>query len=195
MKRPPGEQSTCHPSPAPDRSTTFEPSACATYMTWSPVRFELKAIRVPSGDHDGYSPPSVSGSARSPVPSGRITERLPLAPAKAISEPSGDHAGDKPAATRRCSVPSAFMTQISGSPLRSDRNAMRVPSGDHDGSKSGPGECVSRVRPVPSASMAHTSSKLSNAIRPDSDMDPPPLPGPEPSDVAGAVRSCDSGPP
>src|SRR3989442_15391807 len=87
------------------------------------------------------------------------------------------------------------MTQISGSSLRSDRNAICVPSGDHEGSKSGPGECVSRVRSVPSALMVHTSSKLSNAIRPESEeseMDPPPLLGPEASDddVAGVGSSA-----
>src|SRR6266508_3662813 len=61
------------------------------------------------------------------------------------------------------------MTQISGSPLRSDRYAICVASGDHAGSNSGPGECVSRVRSVPSALIVHTSSKLSNAIRPESE--------------------------
>ena len=70
------------------------------YMTWSPVRFELKAIREPSGDHDGYSPPSVWGNTRRPVPSGLITDR-PARPEKAISDPSGDQAGDRPAASRR----------------------------------------------------------------------------------------------
>jgi len=83
------------------------------------------------------------------------------------------------------------MTQISDSPLRSDRNAIRVPSGDHDGSNSNPGECVSRVRSVPSASMVHTSSWLSNAIRPDSELDPPPLLGPD----AAAVVTLTGAPP
>src|SRR4249919_4185048 len=84
------------------------------------------------------------------------------------------------------------MTQISGSPLRSDRNAICVPSGDHDGSKSGPGECVSRVRSVPSALIVHTSSKLSNAIRPESE-DPFPLLGPGAADavVDGDELSCE----
>jgi hypothetical protein len=85
------------------------------------------------------------------------------------------------------------MTQISDSPLRSDRNAMRVPSGDHDGSNSNPGECVSRVRSVPSASMVHTSSWLSNAIRPDSELDPPPLLGPDAA--AAAVVTLTGAPP
>src|SRR5207244_4942672 len=94
IERPSGDQSTCHPSPARDRSSTFEPSACAMYITWSPVRFELKAIRDPSGDHDGYSPPSVCGRTRRPVPSGLITES-PSGPAEAITDPAGDQAGDR----------------------------------------------------------------------------------------------------
>jgi hypothetical protein len=69
-------------------------------MTWSPVRFALKAIRDPSGDHDGYSPPSVWGRTRRPVASGLISER-PARPEKAISDPSGDQAGERPAASRR----------------------------------------------------------------------------------------------
>src|SRR6266511_4093307 len=172
-------------------------------MRWSPVRFELKTIRVPSGDHDGYSPPSVWGSVRRPVPSGRITVMIPLdplGPAKAISEPSGDQAGDKPSVSRRCSVPSTFMIQISGSPLRSRRNAMRVPSGDHDGSKSSPGLVVSLLRPVPSASTTYTSmapwAPAEKVIRSDSDLDPPPLLGPNASDAdaAGDGRSSDRRP-
>src|SRR5204863_6483243 len=59
------------------------------------------------------------------------------------------------------------MTQISDSSPRSDRYAICVPSGDHDGSNSNAGECVSRIRSVPSALIVHTSSWLSNAIRPE----------------------------
>src|SRR6266498_2168122 len=59
------------------------------------------------------------------------------------------------------------MTQISDSSPRSDRYAICVPSGDHDGSNSNGGERVSRVRSVPSALIVHTSSWLSNAIRPE----------------------------
>src|SRR6266571_1787660 len=133
MDRPSGDQSTCHPSPAPTGPTTFEPSTSATSMRWSPVRFELKAIRVPSGDHDGYSPPSVLGSCLSPVPSGRIRVMIPLdplGPAKAISAPSGDQAGASPRVKRWWPDPSACMSQISESPLRSERNAIVSPSGD-----------------------------------------------------------------
>src|SRR5512132_37226 len=59
------------------------------------------------------------------------------------------------------------MTQISDSSPRSDRYAICVPSGDHDGSNSNAGECVSRVRSVPSASIVHTSSWLSKTMRPE----------------------------
>jgi hypothetical protein len=44
------------------------------YITWSPERLELKAIRVPSGDHDGYSPPSVFGTRCCPEPSAFMIE-------------------------------------------------------------------------------------------------------------------------
>src|SRR5919197_5231333 len=208
MKRPSGAQSTCHPSPTPDRSTNSEPSALTMDMTWSPVRLELKAIRVPSGDQDGYSPPSVWGRRCCPEPSACMSEspehRSPrpgghsTSPglAYAILDPSGDQAGDRPAVSRRCFVPSAFMTQISGSPLRSDRNAMREPSGDQDGSKSSPGLVVSLLRPVPSALTTYTSiapwAPAEKAIRPESDMDPPPLlvPAASDADVVGDGRSC-----
>src|SRR5512132_434930 len=59
------------------------------------------------------------------------------------------------------------MTQISDSSPRSDRYAICVPSGDHDGSNSNAGECVSRVRSVPSALIVHTSSWLSKTMRPE----------------------------
>src|SRR6266550_2657291 len=59
------------------------------------------------------------------------------------------------------------MTQISDSSPRSDRYTISLPSGDHDGSNSDAGECVSWVRSVPSALIVHTSSWLSNAIRPE----------------------------
>src|SRR5712691_8398618 len=83
------------------------------------------------------------------------------------------------------------MTQISDSSPRSDRYAICVPSGDHDGSNSNAGECVSRVRFVPSALIVHTSSWLSNAIRPWSEDRAPPL-GPDASEAAvdGDERSC-----
>src|SRR5262245_33644950 len=61
---------------------------------------------------------------------------------------------------------------------------MKRPPGDNDGSNSGQGECVSRLRSVPSALMIHTSSWLSKAILPDSEESetgPPPVPGPEAS--------------
>src|SRR5215475_4226791 len=61
---------------------------------------------------------------------------------------------------------------------------MKRPPGDNDGSNSGQGECVSRLRSVPSALMIHTSSWLSKAILPDSEeseTDPPPVLGPEAS--------------
>src|SRR6266571_738273 len=170
MDRPSGDQSTCHPSPAPTGPTTFEPSTSATNMRWSPVRFELKAIRVPSGDHDGYSPPSVLGSCLSPVPSGRIRVMIPLdplGPAKAISAPSGDQAGASPRVKRCWPDPSACMSQISESPLRSERNAIVSPSGDHVASKSGQVEWARRVRPVPSAFMDQTSWRLSKTMRPE----------------------------
>ena len=61
------------------------------------------------------------------------------------------------------------MTQISYSSPRSDRYAICVPSGDHDGSNSDAGECVSRVRSVPSALIVHTSSWLSKTMRPERD--------------------------
>src|SRR5215468_5907789 len=54
---------------------------------------------------------------------------------------------------------------------------MKRPPGDNDGSNSGQGECVSRLRSVPSALM-------SKAILPDSEeseTDPPPVLGPEAS--------------
>src|SRR5512132_1686759 len=59
------------------------------------------------------------------------------------------------------------MTQISDSSPRSDRYAICVPSGDHDGSNSNAGECVSRVRSVPSALIVHTSWWLSKTMRPE----------------------------
>src|SRR5262245_43171539 len=73
---------------------------------------------------------------------------------------------------------------------------MCVPSGDHDGSNSGHGERVSRVRSVPSAWMTHTSSWLSNTIRPESEeseIAPPPPLGPEVtvSEAAGDGLACD----
>jgi hypothetical protein len=70
------------------------------YMTWSPVRFELKAIREPSGDHDGYSPPLGVGpdpEAR-PVPS---DHRESFGTGEAISDPSADQATERPAVNRR----------------------------------------------------------------------------------------------
>src|SRR5437867_1981294 len=47
---------------------------------------------------------------------------------------------------------------------------MNRPSGDHAGWNSGPGERVSRLRPVPSALMDQTSWKLSKTIRPESEV-------------------------
>src|SRR6266508_530223 len=61
MERPSGDQSTCQPSPTLERSTTREPSTSTMDIKCWPTRLELKMIRFPSGDHDGYSPPSVSG--------------------------------------------------------------------------------------------------------------------------------------
>src|SRR6266511_539425 len=113
MERPLGDQSTCHPSPTLERSTTWEPSTSTMHITWSPVRFELKAIRDPSGDHDGYSPPSVFGTRCCPEPSAFMIEspehkgprpggqRMSPGLAYAILKPSGDQAGDRPAANRR----------------------------------------------------------------------------------------------
>src|SRR6266496_1506298 len=63
---------------------------------------------------------------------------------------------------------------------------MKRPSGDHDGSNSGQGERVSRLSPVPSALMDQTSWKVLKTIRPDSEdseMESPPLLGPEASGV------------
>src|SRR6266540_2565233 len=129
-------------------------------------------MRSPSGDHDGYSPPSVCGRRCWPDPSAFMIE-IPLGKpgdAYAIFEPSGDQAGERPRASRRWPDPSAFMSQISESPLRSERNAIRVPSVDHVASKSGPGDRVRRVRPVPSALMDQTSWKLSKTMRPESEV-------------------------
>src|SRR6266540_673717 len=182
MERPSGDQSTCQPSPTLERSTTREPSTSTMDIKCWPERLELKAIRFPSGDHDGYSPPSVSGTRCCPEPSAFMIEspehRGPRpgghgwSPglAYAIFEPSGDQAGERPSASPRWPDPSAFMSQISGSPLRSERNAIRAPSGDHVASKSGPGDRVRRVRPVPSALMDQTSWKLSKTMRPESEV-------------------------
>src|SRR5262249_11236801 len=145
------------------------------YMRGSPERLALKAVRLPSGAHDGYSPPSGWGRRRCPDPSAFMTaiQLLPEAPragAYAIIEPSGDQVG-KPLSrvSRCCPDPSALMTQTSGCPWGSDRYAMKRPPSDNDGSNSGQGECVSRLRPVPSALIIHTSSWLSKAILPDSE--------------------------
>src|SRR5438093_9042890 len=62
---------------------------------------------------------------------------------------------------------------------------MKRPSGDHVGSNSGQGDRVSRLSPVPSALMDQTSWTLSKTMRPESDeseMDPPPLLGPDASE-------------
>src|SRR6266545_1837030 len=163
-------------------------------------------IRFPSGDHDGYSPPSVCGRQCCPEPSAFMIEipvhRDPrpggqfISPglAYAILEPSGDQAGERPRVSRCWPDPSAFMSQISESSLRSGRstrNAIRVPSGDHVGSNSGQGEWVRRVRLVPSALMDQTSSKLSKTIRPESEDRSPSLgPGASEAAVDGDGRSC-----
>src|SRR5215217_1995650 len=108
MECPSGDHCTCHPSPMRDRSTRFEPSRSTMCITWSPVRLELKPIRLASGDHEGYSPPSVFGTRCCPDPSAFMIE-IPLnggygscpGLAYAIVEPSGDHAGEIPAVSRR----------------------------------------------------------------------------------------------
>src|SRR6266496_6379593 len=101
IERPSGDQATFPPSPTLERSTTREPSTSTMDIKASPERLELKAIRLPSGDHDGYSPPSVLGKRRRPDPSEFMTaiELMPEGPppgAYAIMEPSGDHAGKPP---------------------------------------------------------------------------------------------------
>src|SRR5262245_24826063 len=53
---------------------------------------------------------------------------------------------------------------------------MTRPSGDNDGSNSSHGRWVTRVRPVPSALMDQTAWELSKTIRPESEVDPSPLP-------------------
>src|SRR5881296_2637986 len=83
------------------------------------------------------------------------------------------------------------MTQIADSSPRSDRYAICVPSGDQEGSNSNAGECVSRVTSVPSALIVHTSSWLSNAIRPESEDRSPPLAlGASEAAADGDGRSC-----
>ncbi|HEY3072598.1 MAG TPA: hypothetical protein VGJ46_07245 [Candidatus Limnocylindrales bacterium] len=80
----------------------------------------MKAIRFPSGDHDGYSPPSVWAKRRWPDPSAfmiaiQVMPEGPPPGAYAIFEPSGDQVGKPPSRVSwRCPVPSAFMTQSSG---------------------------------------------------------------------------------
>src|SRR5262249_8911228 len=87
-----------------------------------PERLELRAIRLPPGDHDGYSPQSVRGTRRCPDPSAfmpavRLLPEAPPPGAYAIIEPPGDQAGKPPSRVSRCRPdPSAFMTQTSGCP-------------------------------------------------------------------------------
>src|SRR5437867_3280890 len=107
IERPSGDQATCPPSPTPDRSTTREPSTSTMNILASPERLELKAIRLPSGDHDGYSPPSVWGKRRCPDPSAfkipiQLMPEGPPGSAYAIIEPSGDQVSE--AAVRGQSV-------------------------------------------------------------------------------------------
>jgi hypothetical protein len=56
IERPSGDQATSCPWPAFERSTTREPSTSTMYIRPSPERLELKAIRSPFGDQEGYSP-------------------------------------------------------------------------------------------------------------------------------------------
>src|SRR5437867_3424250 len=116
IERPSGDQSTSWPCPTPERSTSPEPSTSMMYITPLPVRLELKAIRFPFGDHDGYSPPSVFGTRRCPEPSAFTIPIQLGGPGYAyrIFEPSGDQAGKPPLASRCLPDPSAFMTQSCG---------------------------------------------------------------------------------
>src|SRR5438046_2137070 len=97
------------------------------YIRALPERLELKATRWPSGDHEGYSPPSVWGKRRCPDPSAFMIaiQLMPEGPppgAYAIIEPSGDQVGKPPSRVSRCcSDPSAFMTQSWGYSWGSDR--------------------------------------------------------------------------
>src|SRR5438093_8480327 len=116
------------------------------YIRGPPERLELKAIRLPSGDHDGYSPQSVWGKRRCPDPSAfmipiQLMPEGPPGSAYAIIEPSGDQVAKPPSGVSRCCpVPSAFISHSSGYSLGSDRYAMNRLSVDNDGSNSCQGE-------------------------------------------------------
>src|SRR6266540_5026068 len=116
MERPSGDQSTSWPSPTPERSTSPEPSTLTMYMRPLPVRLLLKAIRFPSGDHDGYSPASVFGTRCRPEPSALMIEIQLGGPGYAykICEPSRHQTGKPPAASRCLLDPSAFMIHSCG---------------------------------------------------------------------------------
>src|SRR5919201_6718485 len=98
----------------------------------------MKAIRVPSGDHEGSMSSTPLGSSgesrRSPVPSADTTWMAPFT-SKAIREPSGDHEGDgaDSAATEVTAVtfdPSASIRYTSYPSLPLRAKAILVPSAD-----------------------------------------------------------------
>src|SRR5581483_2718364 len=110
-------------------------------------RREAKAIRLPSGDHDGV----VSGelfcvTRKGSLPSAFMTQMSKL-PArletKAMRLPSGDQQGKDSDAVgvsvrMRRPAPSALMTRTSEGPPRLPMKATLLPSGDHAGIASPP---------------------------------------------------------
>jgi len=110
-------------------------------MSSFPSRVLLKAIRPPSGDHEGqlFAPPPVVTWVGS-EPSAFITQMLSRL-WNAI-RPSGDQAGARSSYASEFvrfvrPVPSPFITKMSGLcvGVRSDQKAIRVPSGDQSGSE------------------------------------------------------------
>ena len=138
-----------------------------------PLQQRSNAIRVPSGDQDGFpsiwSPcvrrfiafPSGATAKICGNPPGRVLEN-------AIRVPSGDHDGDRssavllpPSVNCRSSVPSAFITKSRKGPPASVRLAYTicVPSGDQAGSRSASVLCVSAPPPLPSAFITKMSGR------------------------------------
>jgi hypothetical protein len=120
-------------------------------VTWSPERLELKAIRSPSGDHDGYSPRRC-GHAVLPDPSAFMIEspehRSPWPGTQGCPRGSNTRspnrrvtrAGERPWVNRCWPDPSAFMTR---SPDRHafgterDLRSIRRPQGSNSATVSG----------------------------------------------------------